>query len=233
MITLGQGEPELGPWRVERLASFAEVVRATVGTPVGRAPLLGIDGRSSSGKSSLARRLQEAIPGAAIVHTDDVAWWHSCFDWVDLLAEGVLAPLRRGESVAYRPPEWDRRDRSGAIEVSGAASVVVIEGVGAGRRELAEQLDGIVWVQADLETTRRRDAVRIAAGEISEAAYAHWMAEEMPFVADQRTWERAFAVVAGTPELAHDAATEIVLGVPRPANRTGGIRVRGEEDCAT
>jgi hypothetical protein len=146
------------------------------------------------------------------VHTDDVAWWHSCFAWTDLLAGGVLEPLRRGRPVAYRPPAWDERDRPGAIEVSATASLVIVEGVGAGRRELVELLDGIVWVQADLDVTQRRDAVRVAAGEISEDAHTQWMQEELPFVAEQRAWERAFAVVAGTPTLAFDATTEVVLG---------------------
>jgi len=44
------------------------------------------------------------------------------------------------------------------------------------------------------------------------------MEEELPFVADQRAWERAFAVVAGSPELRHDAKAEIVLGSP-PSTR--------------
>lgn len=57
-----------------------------------------------------------------------------------------------------------------------------------------------------------RDAARVAAGEIAEDAYADWMREELPLVADQRAWERAFAVVAGTPPIPFDAATEVVLG---------------------
>jgi hypothetical protein len=214
MITLREGEPALGPWRVTPLASFVELVREQFGAPAARAPVLAIDGRSSSGKSTLARRLQEVIPGATTVHTDDVAWWHSCFDWAELLAEGVLEPLRRGHSVAYRPPAWDERDRPGAIEVAVTASLLIVEGVGAGRHELADLIDGIVWVQADLDVSLRRDAARLASGEIDEAAYARWMQEEIPFVGDQRAWERAFAIVAGTPDLPFDHATEIVLGNP-------------------
>ena len=56
-----------------------------------------------------ATLLRLADPGAVVVHTDDVAWWHAAFDWVDLLVEGVLAPARRGAAVAYRPPKWDER----------------------------------------------------------------------------------------------------------------------------
>ena len=156
----------------------------------------------------------QAFPGATIVHTDDVAWWHSCFDWADLLAGGILEPLRSGRSVAYRPPAWDERDRPGAIEVPASAELVIIEGVGAGRRELTDLIDGVVWVQANPVVTQQREAARIAAGETDAESYARWMREEQPFVADQRAWERAFAIVAGTPELPLDATTEVVLGTP-------------------
>ena len=215
MVALEQNEPAFGPWRVVQLASFIELVHQSVDAPAGRAPVLAIDGRSSSGKTSLAQRLQHAIPGAATVHTDDVAWWQSCFDWVELLREGVLDPLRRRRSVTYRPPAWEARGRPGAIEVPAAASLVIVEGVGAGRRELADRVDGIVWVQADVHVTRGRDAARVAAGEISAYAYTQWMQQEVPFVAAQRPWERAFAVVAGAPpQLPFDVSTQIVVGSP-------------------
>jgi hypothetical protein len=168
MNVFGEGEPPLGPWRVVRLASLVDLVRTQVGTPAGRAPVLAIDGRSSSGKTSLARRLEQALPSATTIHTDDVAWWHLCFDWADWLAGGVLEPLRSGRSVAYRPPAWDERDRPGAIEVPAIAELVIVEGVGAGRRELTDLLDGVVWVQASPEVTRRRDVARIAAGETDD-----------------------------------------------------------------
>jgi uridine kinase len=204
----------LGPWRVAPLSVLVDLVRAHVGAPEGRAPVVAVDGRSSSGKTTLARRLQHAIPGAATIHTDDIAWWHSCFDWADLLVDGVLEPLRSGRPVAYRPPAWDERDRPGAIEVAATAPLIIVEGVGAGRRELAGLLDGVLWVESAPEVRLARDRVRIADGEIDQESYSRWMQEEEPFVADQRAWERAFAVVAGSPELPFDATTEVVLGTP-------------------
>ena len=180
-----------------RIAEFAALVLAHVGARDGRPAVLAVDGRSASGKSTLAGRLAAAIPGAVVVHTDDIAWWHAVFDWVDLLVDGVLAPAHRGEAVSYRPPKWDERGRPGAVEVPAGSRLVIVEGVGAGRRELAGWLDGIVWVGTDPAVSARRDAARIAAGETDRATFEAWMAEEVPFVADQRTWERAFAVVDG------------------------------------
>lgn len=208
-------EPAAGPWRVVAVPDFAGMVLAEAGPPLGGRPrVVAIDGRSSSGKTTLARRLEDAIPGAATVHTDDVAWWHSPFGWSDLMADGVLEPLRRGEAVAFRPPAWDERRRQGAIEVPAGAPVVIVEGVGAGRRETGHLVDAVVWVQSDRDVRERRDAVRVAAGEIEPDAYERWMREELAFVAEQRAWERAFAVVAGTPALEHDPASQVVVAPP-------------------
>jgi hypothetical protein len=47
-----------------------------------------------------------------------------------------------------------------------------------------------------------------------EAAASFWhlrMAEELPFTAQQRPWERAAFIVAGTPLLPHDPATQVVI----------------------
>ncbi len=181
-----------------RISEFADLVLENVGAPAGRPAVLAVDGRSASGKSTLAGRLAEAVPGAVVVHTDDIAWWHSIFDWVDLITEGVLEPVRRGEAVSYRPPKWTERNRPGAVEVPAGCRLVIVEGVGAGRRELTHLLDGVVWVETPQAESTRRDEARIAAGETDRATYESWMAEEHPFVAEQRTWERAFAVVDGT-----------------------------------
>jgi hypothetical protein len=64
--------------------------------------------------------------------------------------------------------------------------------------------------------TRGRDNIRVAAGEISPENYASWMAEEYPFVAAERAWERAVAIVNGSPVPPPDADDEVVLGVPLP-----------------
>lgn len=148
------------------------------------------------------------------MHTDDVAWYHDFFDWADLVRDGILAPLRAGRDVAYRPSAWDDRDREGAIAVPAASPLVIVEGVGIGRRELAEWLDDLLWVQTDAGTARRRGLARDGA----DAAdfWAEWQAAEDPFQADQRPWERAALVVAGAPDLPHDPQRELVVADPSP-----------------
>jgi hypothetical protein len=224
---LGDGEPVVGPWQVAPLSELARLVLGAAGASKRRPPIVALDGRSSSGKTSLASRLERAISGAVTVHTDDIAWWHSCFGWAELLASGVLEPLRRGQAVAFRPPAWDERDRPGAIEVTPSAALVIVEGVGAGRREIAHLVDAVVWVQSDLRVVERRNAARVAGGDVDADGVARWMREEFPFLADQRPWARAFVVVAGTPDLPHDPAAEVVLAPPpgpRDAAGRPGLR---------
>jgi hypothetical protein len=154
-MVLSDGEPAGGPWRVCAIAAFARFVLNAAGDPRERPPIVALDGRSSSGKTTLARRLQAAVPDASTVHTDDIAWWHARFDWAPLLRSGVLEPLHNRRAVSFRPPAWDQRARTGAIEVASNAPLVIVEGVGAGRRETAGLINAIVWVQADLGAIER------------------------------------------------------------------------------
>jgi hypothetical protein len=78
-----------------------------------RPVVLAVDGRSSSGKTTLAARLRDAVTGSSVVHTDDIAWQHSRFGWADLLIDGILIPARGGHEVAFRPPRWEGHQRAG------------------------------------------------------------------------------------------------------------------------
>lgn len=216
-MVLGPGEPAAGPWRVEPVEELARLLLAACDTPVGRPPLVAVDGRAGGGKTTLARLLHEAVPGSAVVHTDDLAWHHGFFSWTRLIIDGVLRPLHEGRAVRYRPPPWDARGRQGAIEVPAGASLVIVEGVGAARRELMPWLDAAVWVQSDHAESDRRGIERDG-GEQARDFWYEWAAEEVPFLLDQRPWERADVVVAGTPTLPHGPG-EVVLAPPfRPAN---------------
>ncbi|NAZ87526.1 hypothetical protein GTR00_15690 [Kineococcus sp. T90] len=188
---------------------------AAAGPVTGRPVVLAVDGRSAGGKSTLARRLAQDRPGWCVVHTDDVAWWHSFFDWDDLLATGVLAPARRGEAVAYRPPAWDERGREGAVRVPAGTRVLVVEGVGSSRRALAPLVDAAAWVSTPFEEVLRREAARAAAGRSTPRLQRDWMAAELPFLAADRPWTRAAVLVDGTAGAAGDEVR--VLTAPAPA----------------
>jgi hypothetical protein len=211
-LQLAPEEPEAGPWRAVPLPVLVRsVTRRRPGSMgPGRPVVLAIEGRSNNGKTSLAVRIGEAVPGAVVIHTDDIAWEHSRFGWADLLTDGILVPLHRGESVSYRPPRWAERGREGSLNVPAGCPLLVIEGDGARRREIAHLIDALIWVQSDEREADRRRLARDRDPDAFDLAnqapggtppdHAAWMAEEIPFNAAQRTWERADVIVCGTPE---------------------------------
>ena len=217
-LRLVPGEPEAGPWRPEQLAVVAATVMGSGGGKgIGRRPVvLAVDGRSSSGKTTLAARLQEVVAGSAVVHTDDIAWGHSRFGWADLLIGGILTPAHAGRFVSYRPPGWDEHQRPGAIEAPAHCPLLIIEGVGAARRESAHLTDVAIWVQADQREADRRNLVRVGqpGGSPTVQHLSAWMAEEVPFLADQRPWERACLIACGTPSIPFDPDTELLVAPP-------------------
>jgi hypothetical protein len=223
-VQLAPEEPEAGPWRAEPLSAVIEAVTAPGRAAPGRPVVLAVDGRSNGGKTTLAERIRRAVPGSAVVHTDDIAWAHSRFGWADLLIGGILVPARQGRAVSYRPPRWAQHGRDGAIEVPAGCPLLIVEGDGAGRREAAHLIDAVIWVQSDQREARRRSAARLAhpgAADLANAApdgspfdEAGWLAEEMTFNAAQRTWERADVIVCGTPEIPGDPVAEIVIAPP-------------------
>ena len=211
-------EPEAGPWRAERLDTVAAgIIRLGHERGADHRPVvLAIDGRSSGGKTTLAGQMQGVVTGSAIVHTDDIAWWYSRFGWAELLNNGVLIPARTGHPVSYRPPPWDERQRPGAIEVPTGCPLLIVEGVGAARRESAHLIDAAIWVQSDELEAERRNLARVGQPEglPTEQDHREWMAEEVPFQARQRSWERADLITCGTPQIPFDPATELVVAPP-------------------
>jgi hypothetical protein len=219
-MRLGPEEPAAGPWRVARLAVVIEALTqlGAAGARTDCPVILAVDGRSNSGKTTLAARIVDAVAGSAVVHTDDIAWGHSRFGWADLLIDGILTPLRQGGAVAFRPPGWSGRGRAGCILVPAGCPLLVVEGVGAGRKEAAYLIDALIWVQSDEGEAERRSRALVGKPGKSPTSWhaQEWMAEERPFVAADRAWERAGIVVSGFPQLSYDPVIEVVVAPPPP-----------------
>lgn len=122
--------------------------------------LVAVDGHAGSGKSTFAARLATALGGAPVLQLDDLATHEELFGWTGRLREQVILPLSRGESARYAPYDWTER-RFGPARTLEPAPVVLVEGVGAGRRQVRPWLAALCWMELDRDTSwergRRRD----------------------------------------------------------------------------
>jgi uridine kinase len=144
--------------------------------------LVAVDGHAGSGKSTLAGRLAAEPGGAPVLHLDDLASHDALFEWTGRFLEQVVAPLARGEPARYGVYDWERRVFGGERTLP-PAPVVLVEGVGAGRRALRPHLACVVWLDVPREEAwargRRRDGPRLG------AFWDGWeRAEERHFAAD-------------------------------------------------
>ncbi|MFI9003464.1 uridine kinase [Streptomyces sp. NPDC053541] len=128
--------------------------------------LVAVDGHAGSGKSTLAGRLSEALDGAPVLHLDDLASHAELFEWTGRLLEQVVVPLSEGRTARYHPYDWNLR-AFGPARTLEPAPVVLVEGVGAGRRVLRPFLARLLWMERGPEESwergRRRDGPAQAA----------------------------------------------------------------------
>ncbi|MFI6626760.1 uridine kinase [Streptomyces sp. NPDC050528] len=121
--------------------------------------LVAVDGHAGSGKSTFAGRLAESLGGAPVLHLDDLATHAELFDWTERLQSQVITPLGRGESAHYAPYDWHARHFA-APRALPPAPVVLVEGVGAGRRAVRPFLAGLLWMELPREEAWARGRLR-------------------------------------------------------------------------
>ncbi|WP_371501584.1 uridine kinase [Kitasatospora sp. NBC_00374] len=126
---------------------------------LGPVRLVAVDGHAGSGKTTFAGRLAAALGGAPVVHLDDLATHEEPFGWVGRLRRQVLEPLAAGRTAEYRVYDWTLR-RFAGVRRAPAAPVVLVEGVGAGRRALRPALAALVWMELEAKAARARGELR-------------------------------------------------------------------------
>lgn len=173
---------------------FAEAVLALLASrppTLGTGRLLCIDGPAGSGKTTLAAAVAVAS-GASVLRMDDLyPGWSGLFT-VDEHVHGVLGPLADGRPGTYRRYDWTA-DAYAEEHLVSPAPLLVLEGVGAGKRAWAPWTTVTVWVETDDETRLDRGLARD--GEEFRQHWVAWMADEARLFADEGTRERADLVL--------------------------------------
>ena len=160
--------------------------------------LVAVDGPGGSGKTAFADRLASAAGGAPIVRTDDFASADNPVDWWPRLLDQVIAPLARGEQGCYQRYDWST-DTLAEWHYVKQAPIVIVEGVTAGRREWAQHLSYVIWIDTPRDVRLRRALERD--GPEALADWQLWMDEEDTHYRKDPTRERADLIVDGTTGL--------------------------------
>lgn len=163
---------------------------------LGPVRLIAVDGHAGSGKSTFAGRLAAALGGAPVLHLDDIASHERLFDWTERLTTQVIGPLARGESARYTPYDWHAR-AFGPPRPLPPAPVVVIEGVGAGRRALRPHLARLLWMELPREEAWARGRMRD--GEAQREFWSGWVEAEHAHFAVDPSRPHADLLVRQTP----------------------------------
>ncbi|CAL9387776.1 hypothetical protein SUDANB108_01196 [Streptomyces sp. enrichment culture] len=137
--------------------------------------LVGVDGHAGSGKTTFARELAAALDDAPVLRLDDIASHDALFDWTGRLLEQVIEPLSRGRTARYLPYDWRAR-RFGPARALPPAPVVLLEGVGAGRRALRPHLALLLWMDLPREEAWARGRSRD--GEEQREFWDGWVPAE-------------------------------------------------------
>ncbi|MEV8395523.1 MULTISPECIES: hypothetical protein [unclassified Streptomyces] len=177
--------------------------------------LIAVDGHAGSGKSTFATRLSAELAGAPVLRLDDVATHEQFFAWGERLRTQVIEPFSRGASARYAPYDWTLR-RFTAPRTLPPAPVVIIEGVGAGRRALRPYLARLFWTDRDAEGAwergRRRDGPTLSAfwNEWTTAETRHFAGDPSRPFADALVTERQMGYLIRTGPLTTARADQII-----------------------
>ncbi|MEU6127333.1 hypothetical protein [Streptomyces sp. NPDC047123] len=165
---------------------------------VGPVRLVAVDGHAGSGKSTFARRLAEALGGAPMLRLDDLATHTELFAWTERLRHQILDPLSRGETAHYATYDWHERRFGPADTPLPPAPVVLVEGVGAGRRALRPHLAAVLWMDVPHEEAwqrgRRRD------GTVQSDFWDGWEPAELQHFSGDPSRPFAHLLVRQCPE---------------------------------
>lgn len=157
-------------------------------------PIVLIDGRAGSGKSTVAEKLQnelfrqgESMP--RIIHMDDLyEGWDGLAAGAEYLQRFILQPLADKQTATWQEYNWELGKRDRWREFSGGTPLI-IEGCGAVNLFTAELASFSVWLEVSEETRRQRWQERD--GSRFDEFFDNWAAQELDFYATQRSRELA------------------------------------------
>lgn len=174
------------------VVDYPALVNATVEAPprLGDIRLVAVDGGTGSGKSTVAAGLARALAGTgrtvAVVAADDLL-----DGWSDVEGAGtrirdlILTPLAAGTTARYRSYDWHLGRFGDTVREVEPPDVLILEGVGAGRRAFRPNVSLLIYVDAPVEVRFARVLARD--GEEVAEPLRKWITDETTHLESNET----------------------------------------------
>jgi energy-coupling factor transporter ATP-binding protein EcfA2 len=159
-------------------------------------PVVLIDGRAGSGKSTFARLLQDQVfqetkQSPKVIHMDDLyQGWEGLAQGSLYLVEQILKPLKLAGKAQWQRWDWANDKRGGTDPGNGwrefeGQNMLIIEGCGSVTAQSTELSDLTIWIGADRQTRRERFEARDRG--VFSNFWNSWSAQEDEFFHEKRS----------------------------------------------
>lgn len=168
-------------------------------------PIVLIDGRAASGKSSLAAALKNQLfkeleQAPRLIHMDDLyPGWEGLIAGSHYLNQQILQPLKQGKTASWQLWDWEQAQRgksdepgNGWREFAGGTPLIV-EGCGSLSRVSSELADYRVWIETEKQVRQQRWLDRD--GEKFNEFWHIWAAQEDEFYQQEKSTQLADLVI--------------------------------------
>lgn len=185
--------------------------------------IVGIDGASASGKSTLAAKLRELDDRVTVVHMDDFyrpskerksvnpKVIGANFDW-ERTRDQVLTPLIHNHFGRYQRYDWDTDKMAEWHNVS-SGGIVIIEGCFSTRSELLSFYDVRIWVDCPKHICRERVILREQEGSDNRYLWENiYRPAEEKYIEVQRPGEYADIIIDGASKAGNLINCEMDVG---------------------
>lgn len=172
----------------ERIQQLIEEKGSTV--------LVALDGRSGTGKSTIAKQLAESLGGVEI--NSDNFWsggsnneWDmktpkeksdQAIDWKRLKTD-VLLPLLAGKAARWRSFDWEKGEGLSPTEIiNNPSQLIILDGAYSSRPELQDLIDLSILVEVSDDHNRRQRLIERESEEYMKDWHGRWdVAEDYYF----------------------------------------------------
>ena len=168
-------------------------------------PIILIDGRAASGKSSLAASLKNVLfkeleQAPRLIHMDDLyPGWEGLLLGAGYLNQQILGPLKAGKTAHWQLWDWQKGERGNADEPGNGwrefdgGTPLIVEGCGSLSRVSSELADYRIWIEAPQDVRHTRWLERD--GEKFNDFWHIWAAQEDEFYQQEKSKSLADLVI--------------------------------------